>query len=62
MITGLYSKMVTLLKDTLSRFIVEENYLPPSKFFEAYSQITEARLKQGRHSEGIVFIDLLGKV
>ena len=62
MITGLYSKMVTLLKDTLSRFIVEENYLSPSKFLEAYSQITEARLKQGRHSEGIVFIDLLGIV
>ena len=31
MITGLYSKMVTLLKDTLSKFIVEENYFPPSK-------------------------------
>ena len=31
MITGLFSKMVTLLKDTLSKFIVEENYLPPSK-------------------------------
>ena len=32
------------------------------KVFEAYSQITEAQLKQGSHSEGIVFNDSLGKV
>ena len=40
MITGLYSKMVTLHKD----------------------KVIVARLKQGNHSEGTVFIDLLGKV
>ena len=31
MITDLYSKMVTLHKDTSSKFIVAEIYLPPSK-------------------------------
>ena len=29
MITVLYSKMVTLVKDTLGKFIIEENFLLP---------------------------------
>ena len=31
MVTVFYSKMVALLKDTLNKFIVDKNYLPPSK-------------------------------
>ena len=49
MITGLYSKMVTLLKDSLSKFIVEENYLPPSKILKPIHKLQKLDL----HKEAI---------
>ena len=46
MITGLYSKMITLLKDTISKFIVEENYLPPSKSLKPIQKLQKLDLNK----------------
>ena len=46
MITGLYSKMVTLFKDTLSKFIVEENYLPPWKSLKPIHKLQKLDLNK----------------
>ena len=46
MITGLYSNMVTLLKDTSSKFIVDEDYLPPSKSLKPIHKLQKLELNK----------------
>ena len=46
MITDLYSKMVTLLKDASSKFIVKENYLPPSKSLKPIHKLQKLDLNK----------------
>ena len=46
MITGLYSNMVTLLKDTSSKFIVDEDYLPPSKSLKPIHKLQQLELNK----------------
>ena len=47
MITVLYSKMVTLLKDTLGKFINKENFLPPSKSLKPIVKLKKLNLDNG---------------
>ena len=47
MITMLYSKMVTLVKNTLGKFIIEENFLPPSKSLKPIAKLKKLNLDNG---------------
>ena len=47
MITVLYSKMVTLVKDTLGKFIIEEHFLPPSKSLKPVVKLNKLNLDNG---------------
>ena len=47
MMAVLYSKMVTLVKDTLGKFIIEENFLPPSKSLKPIAKLKKLNLDNG---------------